>query len=672
MVSRGYGPSSALPVAAEVPVSDEDIGDELQKLLDNMHLDHVRAVEIDSPTTISFEVYLIPEARIPSMSVSEPDPGCKIPKTDVPFRDLEVSTMAGNIIKIQVAPDSSVATVKDALQKPLGLPALLQRIVLSAKELGDSEQLPPDVTALTVLRREPPPITTEEFLESLAFCVHDWNGTLVSKWHRFDTYSSFPVTKDERFEWFRNFQKMKHTAFTVENFLTSLNLWFPGSRDDDEQKVAHPESFLTDVEKLQGFLEQHCHSPSLFQVYEHTYGHDDDLEFVLFIAGRLKVASDTLMVAAVHLNCSHSEAALRLAAVSAVLEVSKDPGWSDLTAAEKFWRCEQRLLLDLKASSVSEMKVPKAGSKELYKSFVELIAEWDEAPPELRMSGGTQSGFAAEFIEREAAMLLSELGGSVTHDPDLAEEALRQLLKRHFSHGEDSDWSAPAKRSLEGISEQADTAPAVLTALGASWPWHTVTDVQATALGALAAAEGWEEARQVEDPKVADVSRVRVGLIVDSFRALRLDMEARENDQQTQTFISCIDRRNVEQAEQVGLHGLHFPPVGNGSRGRHGIEALWIFAPRVRDLTGPEYYIRQLMDKGDVGSQDGGGTFRSWPDDGRFLRPKTSRTGGDRFQRIQEQSNYLASFVEANQDSWKSISRTTPQLNSAMREKLDS
>jgi len=305
MDSHGYGPSSALPVAGEdgeMPMSDEDIGDELQKLWDKMNLDHVKAVEVESPTTISFEVYLIPEARISSVSVSEPDPGSEIPQTHE-FRDLEVSTMAGNIIKIQVAPDSSVAMVKDALQKPLGIPALLQRIVLSDKELEDSEQLPPEVTVLTVLRREPPPITTEEFLESLAFCVHDWNGTLVSKWHRFDSYSSFPVTKDERFEWFHNFQKMKHTAFTVEHFLTSLNVWFHENSSDDGQEVVHPESFLTDVRKLQGFLEQHCHSPSLFQVYEETYLHNDDQEFVLFIAGRLKEASDTLMVAAVHLNC---------------------------------------------------------------------------------------------------------------------------------------------------------------------------------------------------------------------------------------------------------------------------------------------------------------------------------------------------------------------------------
>lgn len=286
-----------------MPMSDENIGDELQTLWDNMNLDHVKAVEIESPTTISFEVYLIPEARIPSLAVSEPDePGPKIAETDE-FRDLEVSTIAGNIFKIQVAPDSSVAMVKDALQKPLGIPAILQRIVFSAKELEDSEQLPPEATGLTVLLREPPPITTEEFFESLAFCVHDWNDTLVSKWHRFDSYSHFPATKDKLFEWLCNFPKMKHTAFTVENFLTSLNVWFHESSGDDEQEVAHPDIFLTDVGKLQGFLEQHCHSPSLFQVYEDTYLHNDDQEFVLFIAGRLKVASDTLMVAAIHLNC---------------------------------------------------------------------------------------------------------------------------------------------------------------------------------------------------------------------------------------------------------------------------------------------------------------------------------------------------------------------------------
>lgn len=59
--------------------------------------------------------------------------------------------MAGDVIKIQAAPDFSVAMVKDALQKPLGLAALLQRIVLGAKELEDFEQLPPEAASAWLL-----------------------------------------------------------------------------------------------------------------------------------------------------------------------------------------------------------------------------------------------------------------------------------------------------------------------------------------------------------------------------------------------------------------------------------------------------------------------------------------------------------------------------------------
>lgn len=53
----------------------------------------------------------------------------------------------------------------------------------------------------------------------------------------------------------------------------------------------------------------------------------------------------------------------------------------------------------------------------------------------------------------------------------------------------------------------------------------------------------------------------KVGLIVDSFGALRLDMEARENDQQTQTFISCAlgrwagrDRSGTNGSKPHGEH----------------------------------------------------------------------------------------------------------------------
>ncbi|CAL1163704.1 unnamed protein product [Cladocopium goreaui] len=54
---------------------------------------------------------MIPDARIPSVSV-EPDTTSKTPTTGAEFRDLEVSTMAGNVIKIP-ATDFSVAMVKN-------------------------------------------------------------------------------------------------------------------------------------------------------------------------------------------------------------------------------------------------------------------------------------------------------------------------------------------------------------------------------------------------------------------------------------------------------------------------------------------------------------------------------------------------------------------------------
>ncbi|CAK9103503.1 4 [Durusdinium trenchii] len=157
-----------------------------------------------------------------------------------------------------------------------------------------------------------------------------------------------------------------------------------------------------------------------------------------------------------------------------------------------------------------------------------------------------------------------------------------------------------------------------------------------------------------------------VGLIVDSFGALRLDMEARENDQQTQTFISCIDRRDVEQvAQSHGIaDGFEFHETYRQNKWDYMAFIFHLCEAQLEDLTGPEHYIRQLMDKGDA----------KWFPIGqsKFLEGTSmGMNQQDRFMRIQEQTNYLASFVEANQDSWKSISRSMSQLSSAIRDKLD-
>ncbi|CAE7202231.1 itr-1, partial [Symbiodinium pilosum] len=93
-----------------------------------------------------------------------------------------------------------------------------------------------------------------------------------------------------------------------------------------------------------------------------------------------------------------------------------------------------------------------------------------------------------------------------------------------------------------------------------------------------------------------------VGLIVDSFGALRLDMEARENDQRTQTFISCIDRRNVEQVAQMrGIaDGFEYHETHRQNKWDYMAFIFHLCETELEELTGPEHHIRTLMDRGDA------------------------------------------------------------------------
>eukprot|EP00434_Breviolum_minutum_P025185 symbB.v1.2.022248.t1/scaffold1967.1/size94462/3 len=300
-----------------------------------------------------------------------------------------------------------------------------------------------------------------------------------------------------RVEWLRLGQKPKMEKYWLDMIERNL---LPGTEGISDAGRSFQERLKASLEKLQ--MKHGELGPLLLALAE---GHsEDDSRSARWAKVSEKFWSQLLEAPKKEEDrkkaSGFTEAEVRLAAVAAALEACKDPKWSQMMAAEKLWSCEQRLLKDLKADSLPALNISKAGSKEIYKSFVEFLADWTEAPPELRFSGES-AGVAAEFIDREAAMLLSELCGAVTHDPDQTQEALSQLLKRHFVHGEDSDWSQMAKRCMDSSDEVGGLGgpSAVLTALGASWPWNTVTDVQATVLGSLAK-DGWEEAGFPKQP----------------------------------------------------------------------------------------------------------------------------------------------------------------------------
>ena len=130
--------------------------------------------------------------------------------------------------------------------------------------------------------------------------MHDWSHTILSRWYRYDTYQSLPSAKRERLSWAMKFKEMWHRAFTVDAVLASLEKWL---ETDPEGGKRHPDSFQESLKRLQDFLEEHCHSPSWREVYDRPYMKDDDQVMIMFITGRLKVSPDTLLVAALTLQC---------------------------------------------------------------------------------------------------------------------------------------------------------------------------------------------------------------------------------------------------------------------------------------------------------------------------------------------------------------------------------
>eukprot|EP00931_Biecheleriopsis_adriatica_P072653 TRINITY_DN47081_c0_g1_i1.p1 TRINITY_DN47081_c0_g1~~TRINITY_DN47081_c0_g1_i1.p1 ORF type:complete len:2919 (+),score=455.88 TRINITY_DN47081_c0_g1_i1:1094-8758(+) len=157
-----------------------------------------------------------------------------------------------------------------------------------------------------------------------------------------------------------------------------------------------------------------------------------------------------------------------------------------------------------------------------------------------------------------------------------------------------------------------------------------------------------------------------VGLIVDSFGALRLDMEARESNQETQTFIACIDRRTVDAVSQArGIaDGFEYHETYKQNKWDYMSFIFHLCETATEDLTGPEHHIKTLLDRGDA----------TWIPIGRskFLEGADLGTSQeDMFLKIQGQARDLGKYVDNNMSSMKFLSRSVGQLDTALRDRLD-
>lgn len=93
-----------------------------------------------------------------------------------------------------------------------------------------------------------------------------------------------------------------------------------------------------------------------------------------------------------------------------------------------------------------------------------------------------------------------------------------------------------------------------------------------------------------------------VALIVDSFSALRMETEARDHINETQTFISCIDRKVIETvAQSQGIaNGWEYHETRKQDKWDYMAFIFHLREKDAQDYTGPEQAIRQMIENKDV------------------------------------------------------------------------
>ncbi|CAJ1341363.1 unnamed protein product [Effrenium voratum] len=176
----------------------DQMADRLEALLGKVDFKHLESVK---PTRVLLEVKLIEKARIPSLKVeSKPHP---VPESST----ITVEQISGVSTKVAIPAPHTVATLKQVLESTLQIPAFLQIIVAGSQELIDSDAI--SAEAVTLLRREPPMISTEAFLESMVYGMCRWKlNSIFARWYQLDMDEPIPqvlVPATELLRWTMQF-----------------------------------------------------------------------------------------------------------------------------------------------------------------------------------------------------------------------------------------------------------------------------------------------------------------------------------------------------------------------------------------------------------------------------------------------------------------------------------
>ena len=223
--------------------------------------EHILAIKVDSATRIQQDVYLIEDANIPSMTVPAADQEMEREDSSE-IKEFAVEMLSGETVKLKMSAPYTAAHVKQVLESRLGVPSYLQRLIAGPQELEDDAMI--TVDSMTLLRREPPLISTEDFLRTMVESPGWQPGDVFLRWHGFDTYRKWPASTEDRWKWALGHRNMRNVPLTTENVLECLDVWL----GIEDKQGTHPDSFGAHVDKMVAFMQHCCYSPSLLVVYE--------------------------------------------------------------------------------------------------------------------------------------------------------------------------------------------------------------------------------------------------------------------------------------------------------------------------------------------------------------------------------------------------------------------
>jgi len=156
-----------------------------------------------------------------------------------------------------------------------------------------------------------------------------------------------------------------------------------------------------------------------------------------------------------------------------------------------------------------------------------------------------------------------------------------------------------------------------------------------------------------------------VALIVDSFQTQRREAGARERVLETQSFISCIDRKTIETvAQQAGIaDGFDYHETYQQHKWDYMAFLFQLYEKDAQDYTGPEQEIRGCVDNNDV----------TWLPQGRskMIEGKSDDSKEDTLITIERQNKEIIQALGLTNEHRQTLFKSLGNLARMMRDKTD-